>query len=351
MLFFKSKNLIGLDIGSSSIKMAEVQVTKAGGKLLAFSMVPTPESAIVNGEIVDASSLATAIASIHAELKTKKKEVATALFGTAVIVKRITMPKMDENLVKEQIRFEAEQYIPFDINNISIDFHVLNQSSSPETIDVLLIAAQNELVSQIVSAVEFARLKCEVLDVAGLALANCFEANYGKISSAAIGIFNIGSTITNFTAINNGEAIFTRDIPVGGFNYTNEIQKTMGVTFEEAEALKIDAVSQKEVPEEVRSIINSTTESIVEEVRNTIDFLVATSHGLNLSKCYYTGGASGTTGLIESLSRTIGIGFESFDPFLRIQPNLQKISPMYIRKISPFAAISVGLAYRMIGDS
>jgi type IV pilus assembly protein PilM len=268
-----------------------------------------------------------------------------------VIVKKITMPQMDKNLVKEQIRFEAEQYIPFDINNISIDFHVLEQSSSPDTIEVLLIAAQNELVSQFVTAVEFAKLKCEVLDVAGFALANCFEANYGKMTSGTIGLLNIGASIINFAAINNGEVIFTRDIPVGGVNYTSEIQKGMGVTFEEAEALKIDAISQKEVPDEVHSIINSTTETMVEEVRNTFDFLVATSNGVSLSKCYYTGGAAGTTGLVESLTRTTGIPFDPFDPFLRIQPNLQKISPMYVRKISSFAAISVGLAYRMAGDS
>ncbi len=164
---------------------------------------------------------------------------------------------MDRKLIKDQIRFEAEQYIPFDINNISLAYHVLSGSSSPDTMDILLIAAQNELVNQYTQVVSFSSLNCSVLDVSGFALANAFEVNYGKLPGEVVGVLNFGASITNFVVVQNGEVIFCRDIPVGGANYTNEIHKAMGVTVAEAEALKLSAISRREVPDEVHSVISA----------------------------------------------------------------------------------------------
>lgn len=350
-MFFKSKKVIGLDIGTSSIKMAEMDVSRNGAELLSFAITPTPAQAVSGGEITDITAIGIAIQSLVSELQTKRRSIATALWGTAVIVKKITIPKIDKKLIKDQIRFEAEQYIPFDINNISLAHHVLANSSSAETMDILLVAAQNEVVSQYTQAIEITGLDCSVLDVSGFALANSFELNYGKLTSDVVGILNFGASVTNFVVLYGGEVVFCRDIPVGGANYSNEIHKAMGITIVEAEALKLSACSNREVPDEVHSIISATNEAVAEEVRNSLDFLSATTNGLSLTRCYYTGGSSGTIGLFDSLSRTTNLQFEMFNPFQRVKYNAKKFSPEYIEQIKAFSGVVTGLAAREVGDS
>ncbi|MBO9666861.1 MAG: type IV pilus assembly protein PilM [Bdellovibrio sp.] len=350
-MFFKSKKVIGLDIGTSSIKLAEMDFNGKGAQLLSFGFAPTPPNSVSGGEIVDIASVSVAIQQLISEVKSKRKNIATAMWGTAVIVKKITIPKMDRKLVRDQIRFEAEQYIPFDINNISLAHHILATSSTPDAMDILLIAAQNELVTQYTQVVEMTGHNCSILDVSGFALANAFEANHGKFPGEAIGIFNFGASITNFVVLHHGEVIFCRDIPVGGANYTNEIHKAMGVTIPEAEALKLSAVSKREVPDEVHSVISATNEAVTEEIRSSLDFLSATTNGLNLNRCFYTGGSSSTSGLIETISRVTGIPMEPFNPFLKVKANPKKFSPEYLAQISSFAGVVTGLAMREAGDA
>ena len=291
-----------------------------------------------------------AIQGLVSEVKSKRKYVSTGMWGTAVIVKKITIPRIDSKLIKDQIRFEAEQYIPFDINNISLAHHVLASSSSADTMDILLVAAQNELVMQYTQAIEMTGLSCSVLDVSGFALANCFEMNYGKLNDV-VGLLNFGASITNFVVLMNGEIIFSRDISIGGANYTNEIHKSMGVTVAEAEALKLSAVARREVPDEVHSIMSATNEIVAEEIRNSLDFLSATTNGILPSRFFYTGGASSTTGLTDNASRILGVPFERLDPFLRIKANGKKFSSDYLKQIAPFASVALGLGLRKVGDS
>lgn len=348
-MFFKSKRVIGLDIGTSSIKLAELDISSRGAQLVSFGFAPTPANSVSGGEIVDLSGVGLAIQSLVRELRITRKNVATAMWGTAVIVKKITIPAMDRKLIQDQIRFEAEQYIPFDINNISLAHHILNTSGSPDAIDILLIAAQNELVTQYNQAIEVAGLKCSILDVSGFALANSFELNYGKLPDT-VGILNFGASITNFVVLQRGEVIFCRDIPVGGANYTSEIHKAMGVTLEEAESFKLTAVSSGDVPDEVLNILSMTNEAVAEEIRNSLDFLSATTNGLSLSRCFYTGGSSGTPGLIDMVGRVTNLPMEAFNPFQRITGNPKKFTPEYLNQISAFAGVVTGLALRKEGD-
>jgi type IV pilus assembly protein PilM len=350
-MFFKSKKVIGLDIGTSSLKLVELDVSKNGAVLQGFRLAPTPPNTVAGGEISDPATLGSAIRMLTTELGSKRKAVNTGMWGTAVIVKKITMPKMDRKLLNDQIRYEAEQYIPFDIANVSLAHHVLTSPSSPDTQDVLLIAAQNELVAQYSQTIEMAGLECRIVDVNGFALANCFEMNYGRFPGENIGLFNFGASVTNFVVISNGEIVFCRDISVGGLNYTNEISKSMGISIHEAEMLKLSAVARQEVPDDVVSLISATNETMAEEVRNSLDFLSATTNGLALNRCLVTGGASGTTGLMDSISRVTGLSLEPFNPFIQVKPNAKKLSPEYLQQISAFSAISIGLGLREAGDS
>lgn len=350
-MFFKSKKVIGLDIGTSSLKLAELDVSKNKATLVGFRLAPTPVNAVSGGEIIDPSGLSSAIAGLYAELGSRRKNVATGMWGMAVIVKRITMAQMDRKLLNDQIRYEAEQYIPFDINQVSLAHHVLSGPTSPETIDVLLVAAQNELVAQYQMAIEGAGLTCGVVDVNGFALANCFEMNYGRFPGENIGLLNFGASVTNFVVISNGDVVFCRDVPVGGANYTNEISKNLGVSVQEAEMLKLSAMANQEVPDEVMGVISATNEAVAEEIRNGLDFLSATTNGLTLSRCFVTGGAVGTMGLLDAVSRVTALVLEPFNPFARVQVASSKRLPAdYVEQIGPFAAIAMGLGMREVGD-
>lgn len=348
-MFFSSKKVVGIDIGSSSIKLAEISYSSKGAFLENFAVIPSPQQAITNGEITDTLLVAESIKTAFKENGFKHKNASVGLSGTAVIIKKISIPKVEPKKLREQIRYEASQYLPFDVSQVTIEHHAISFTSNPENIDVLVVAAQNEFILNYLSSINQAGLKCSVLDVSSLALANVFEMNYGK-TAEPVALFNFGSNITNFLVLLQGEVIFSRDIPVGGFHFTNEISKNMGVTFEEAEALKISQSSQQEVPEETRTFMNMALDYVTEEIRNSIDFYTATAQGHIITKAYYTGGACLTAGLIDHLTDVLKTPFEPFNPYIAIKSGNKKISPDYLQQISPFVSIACGLGIRQSGD-
>ncbi|MBC7741170.1 MAG: type IV pilus assembly protein PilM [Bdellovibrionaceae bacterium] len=344
-MFISSKKIIGLDIGSSSIKLAELTVTKDGAMLDNFAVIPAPAQAMANGEIIDSIVIAESIKAAFKENSFRFKKACVGLSGTAVIIKKISIPRVDPKNIREQVRYEAAQYLPFDISQVTLDHHILPFSQSAENMDLLVVAAQNEFILNYLQAISQAGLKCSILDVSSLALANIFELNYGK-TSEPVALFNFGSNITNFLVLFQGEVIFSRDIPVGGFHFTNEISKNMGVTFEEAESLKISQSQNQEVPEETRTFMNIALEFVTEEIRNSIDFYTATANGLTISKAYFTGGASLTAGLIEHLNSALKLQFEVLNPYLKVKSGHKKLTPHYMQQIAPFVAVACGLGIR-----
>lgn len=351
-MFFQSKKLIGLDIGTANIKMAEVDFSKKGSTLVNFAIMPTPSRAINAGEISDPAAISDALKVLISNLKSKRKSIAVGLWGTSVISKRIVIPQMDEKLVSGQIRWEAEQYIPFDINEVNIDFKILKSfQTSPENMDILLVAARQDVAFLYQDIVQSSGLKCGVIDVSGFALANCFLNNWGSQKGQTVALLNVGAAITNFVVIENGEVIFCRDIPVGGLTYTNEISKAMGISLEEAEAMKISACTGQAAPEDVTRIIASAHEGLAEEVQSSLDFFVNTTPGLPVQQCLITGGASRTTGLINSLSQHTKMGFQIFDPFRNVKVNDRIMTHDYTAEIRDFASVALGLGMRASGDA
>lgn len=346
-MFFSSKKVLGLDIGSSSIKVVELDVSKNGAKLVNFAMAQTPPNAINAGDVKDTAALGAAIRSAVTGMK--RKNVCVGMSGTAVIVKKITIPRLDLKAVADQVKWEAEQYIPFDVNSISLAHHVINPKEDSPNMDILLIAGQNELVSEYYQVVQAADLKMGVLDVSAFALANIFEFNYGR-SPEGIALLNVGSALTNLVVVSNGEVVFSRDMQNGGQQYTNEIHKEMGVSLFDAESLKLDASTGKAVPDEVHKALNSATDAIVEEIRNSFDFFAGNSNGINISRVFFTGGASSTPGLIRNLTQATRIEFEWLDPMRRVVSGNKNLSATYLEQIKPFCAVSFGLGLRKLGD-
>lgn len=349
-MFFTSKKTIGVDLGSSSIKLAELSISKGLATLENFAFVQTPASALSNGDLTDTFLLGESVKALHKEQKFSRKNANIGMWGASAIVKKITMPKTDPKTLSDQIKYEAQQYLPFDISQVTIEYHVLPFSSSAEQMDILIVAGQNDAINKYLEVAAYSELKCSIIDVSCLALANIFEFNYGKLNEP-VGLFNFGANSTQFVVLFQGEVIFARDIPVGGFHFTNEIHKNMGVTLEEAEGLKLAQSTQAEVPENTRTYMNLALEFVTEEIRNSIDFYSASSSDMFLAKVFYTGGASLTAGLIDHLADTLKINFEVLNPMINIKPGNKKFTANYLAQITPFLAVPLGLALRETGDS
>lgn len=342
--------LAAFDIGTSSIKLAEIDSGARGPMLKRFSVLPLSSGMVTSGEISDIGAVGQSMQMLAKIAKTGRKNIAIGLNGSSVIVKKISMPKMDENLVSEQIKWEAEQYIPFDINDISLDHHVLKGRTSAESMEVLLIAVKQEVLFRSIEAAELAGLKLALADVAGFALANCFEANYGTLSEA-VALLHIGGGVTNFVVVERGEVIFCRDIVVGGDYYTNEISKIMSVSQAEAEALKISASLGQEAPEDIAGVINSANEQVIDEIRNSFEFFAATSGGASaISRFYISGGSMYLPGLVDGIAKATGLGYEVHNPFQRIGYDPKVLSPDYISQIQAVSPIAIGLGLRKLGD-
>lgn len=349
-MFFGDKKLLALDIGTSSIKLAEIEFTRKGPSLRRFAVQSLPVNAVSGGEIVDVTAVSQIISDLVRVAGAKRRMVVTGMWGTSVVVKKIAMPRMEESLVAEQIKWEAEQYIPFDVNEVTLDHHILRESpSGSESMEVLLVAAKQEFVFRFIEAVESAGLKCAILDVSGFALANCFEINYGT-NPAPVALLNFGAGVTNFVVVQSGEVIFSRDISSGGSVFTADIQKAMGVSMQEAEALKISASVGQEVPDEVNSIIAATNEQVVDEVRSGFDFFAATSNGVPLSKVYVSGGSVFVPGLVEQVSKGVELPFEFMDPFLRVAYDSKIFTLDYIEQIKAICPVAIGLGLRKLSD-
>lgn len=309
-------------------------------------MLPTPPSSFDTGDILDTSAIAEVIRNLIRQAKTKRNRVAVGLGGSSVIVKLITIPKMDENLISEQIRWEAEQYIPYDINEVNLGFEVVRKSA--ETMDLLLVAAVHGHVMKYAEATSLAAVNCEMVDVNGFALANCFNQNYGKMDGQNIALLNVGSAASSLVISENGVIIFCRDIPVGGATYTQDLQKALEVSEDEAESLKI-SLSSGEAPEEALQTVKNTHTVVVDEIKASFDFYFNTSKNAKVDKLFVTGGASKTSGFIEELSEFQKA--EKLNPFFSIKVNSKSISQSYQEQIADFAAVAVGLGLRKAGDN
>ncbi len=351
-MFFQSKKLIGLDIGTVNIKLAEVDYSRKGSTLVNFAIEPTPPRSIVSGEFADPASISATIKTMLRNMGSKRTACATGMWGTSVITKRITIPHMDDKLVSGQIRWEAEQYIPFDINEVNIDFQILkNFQTSPENMDILLVAARTDIALLYQDIIQSAGLNCSVIDVCGFAFANCYLNNWGAQKGQTVALLNMGASFTNFVIIENGEIVFCRDLPVGGITYTNEIHKGMGISMEEAEAMKMSACTGQAAPEEVGKLIQNSHELIGEEIVGSLDFFANTTPGLPVKQCFITGGASRTMGLVTFLSQHTKLNFQAFDPFRAVNLNAKTMSTSFVHEIRDFAATAVGLGMRTIGDA
>ena len=351
-LFGKKKGLVGLDIGSSAIKAVELKASGKGGseyQLVNIGIEPLPPEAIVDGAIMDSGAVIDAIQRLFQAQKIKTTDVATGVSGNAVIVKKISLPQMSQEELAESIHWEAEQYIPFDIQDVALDYEVI-EGGGGGNMDVLLVAVKKDKISDFTSAISQAGRNASIVDVDVFALQNCYEVNYGIDPGRVVALLNVGASIMNINIIKGGTSIFNRDIAVGGNQYTDAIQKDLNLSFDQAEALKKGERVDGAAPENLHPILQVVSENIAMEISKTFDFFRATSSEDRLDRIFLAGGTSKVQGLRDLLSERFEAGVEMLDPFNSVTFNPRDFDPEFIKDVAPSAAIAVGLAARKVGD-
>jgi type IV pilus assembly protein PilM len=345
------RSLVGLDIGSSAVKAVELKAVGKGYRVAAFGSEPIPPDSIVDGAIIDGGAVADAIRRLFDSRKIKTADVAASLSGNAVIVKKITLPVMTESELAESIYWEAEQYIPFDIQDVNLDYQILdNGDGGKGTMDVLLVAAKKEKIADYTGVIGQAGRKAVIVDVDAFALQNAYEINYGIEPSAVVVLLNAGASATNINILSGDQSVFTRDISIGGNAYTEALQRELSLPFDVADQLKRGVPSDGVTFDDARPVLRAVSDNVMLEIQKTFDFFKATAASDRIDRIMVSGGASRAEGFTEMLTERFEAPVEPFDPFKRVAFDVKKFNIESAADVAPTVAVAVGLALRRAGD-
>jgi type IV pilus assembly protein PilM len=352
LLFRRSKGLVGLDIGSSAIKAIELKPAGKGYKVGAIGVEPIPPDSIVDGAIIDSVAVSDAIRRLFLNKQFKAKDVAASLSGNSVIVKKITLPVMSEQELGESIYWEAEQYIPFDIQDVNLDYEVLDPGTGPESqgaMEVLLVAAKKDKIADYTGVIAQAGRTPVVVDVDAFALQNAYEANYGFEAGGVIVLLNAGASAININILTGGQSVFTRDVSMGGNAFTEAVQKELNLPFDAAEDVKKGLNVEGVTYDDARPVLRAMTDNVLLEVEKTFDFFKATASSDHIDRIVLSGGASRVEGFVEALRERFDTAVEPFDPFRQVTCDAKKLG-VVPEEMSPLLAVALGLALRRAGD-
>lgn len=349
MFITRVRETVAIDIGSSSVKLLQLREQKGGYQLVSVGIMPLPAEAIVDNTLMDSSSIVETIKTLIKDLDITAGNAVSSISGNAVIIRKIVLPIMEQEELEEKIQWEAEQYIPFDINDVNIDFQILGQDpNDPSRMNVLLVASKKDIVNDYIAVFNETGLKLAVVDVEAFAVQNAFEINYDVFPEEVVSLVNIGANIMNLNVVKDGISIFTRDVQTGGSLYTDEIQKQFGVSSEEAERIKISGECPD--PGKLRDIISRLNETLALEMRRSLDFYNSTATEGKISRVILSGGAAKTPLLPDAVSQRLGVPVEIMNPFQKVQCSEKEFDLAYLEGIAPLVTVAMGLATRRLGD-
>ncbi|MBX3299970.1 MAG: type IV pilus assembly protein PilM [Acidobacteria bacterium] len=348
MLFGKKKGVAGLDIGSSSIKMVELESKSGNLNLVSLGFENLPGDTIIDGQIMEMNLVSDVIQNVCNNHQIEADKVVTGVSGHSVIIKNIVLPPMSREELEESIDWHAEEHIPYDLADVSLDYQVTGEDE--ESTQVLIAACKRERIDNIKQAIQLAGKSPVVIDVDTFALQNCYEANYDPTEDDVVTLLNIGASTMNVNIVKGTRSLFTRDITVGGSQFTDVLQRSLGLNFQQAEAVKRGVVDAAEGLEEksIEPLMNNVTEIVAMEIQKTFDFYRATTddNETQVHKILISGGGSKLAGLADELSRRLELPVEVLDPFRKVVIDTKKFDPEYISEIVPEMAVAVGLAMR-----
>jgi type IV pilus assembly protein PilM len=344
---FGKKNLVGVDIGSSSVKAVELQGKTGNLQLVSLGYENLQPDSIVDGQIMELNDVSNVITNIFREHQIKTDRIAAGVSGHSVIVKNIVVPQMSADELEESIEWHAEEHIPFDIADVSLDYQVTG--SSPDALQVLMAACKRDKIANVKQAIQLAGKQPAIIDVDAFALQNCYEANYQPQPGQVVALLNIGAATMNINILSGNKSVFTRDVSVGGNQYTALLQKELDLNFEQAEAVKrgLPAPDGQEV-RDFEQMLETASDILALEISKTMDFYRATAEDGdgNVQKILISGGGSKLIGLSDYLAKRFEIPVEVLNPFRQIKVDARRFDPDYMREVVPEMAIAVGLALR-----
>lgn len=351
MLFGRSKEVVGLDIGSSSVKLVELK-EKRGGEyhLQRVGLEQLSPEAIVDGSIMDSSLVVEAIARLAEESGVRSTNFATSLSGHSVIIKKIQVPAMSEDELAESIQWEAEQYVPFDINDVRLDYLVIDDGGGTGSMEVLLVAVKQEKVNDYVSVISQAGMSPVVVDVDAFAVQNAYEVNYDLDPHEVVALVNMGAGVTTINILARGSSVFWRDISTGGNQFTEALQREYSLSFEHAERLKRGEPVQGCSPAEARAVLEAVATETAAEIQKTFDFFAATAAEDRVGRLMLSGGCALTPNLREVLQDRFGVPVELMDPLRRVRYKDADFDSVWLQAVAPMLSVAVGLAFRKVGD-
>lgn len=341
----EGKHLVGVDIGSSSIKVCELKEGRKGARsLVRFGYHPLPRETIVDGHVINSAAVVEGLDKLFH--KQKNRDVALRVSGHSVIIKKISMPLMTPAELREQINWEAEQHIPFDLAEVEIDYQVLGQRPEQGQMDVLLVAAKKEEVNDLTNLAIEAKLRPRVVDLDAFTVQNAFEVGYGGIpANQTLALIHVGASLTTLNILSGGTTAFTRDIANGGNQITEEIQRSLSISAEEAEAYKCGGDGRGLVPREVPEIVQQVVETLAGEIQRSLDFYLATSGEGEVHKVYVSGGTANIRALLDAVERRARVSVELLDP-LRLAVPEKTVDPGLLQARAAQSVVAFGLALR-----
>src|SRR5678815_1872120 len=344
-LFSKSKPLVGLDVGSSAVRAVELSKSKNGYQITGFAYEPLSSDSVVDGAIMDSRGVASAIKRILTSGEFKGKRTAASVSGHSVIVKRVVLPVATEQEIGASIQYDADQYIPFGLSEVNIDYQVVGPSEGEEPgMEVLMVAAKKDKIHNHTNVISMAGRQADVVDIDAFALQNAFEANYQVSPTAPVALLNIGASLMNINITKGGIPLLVRDVPVGGNQYTDILQKELQLSFQEAEDLKLGRNGGNET-EMVQPLLQSITDMLIMELQKTFEFFRETYPQEKITRVYICGGTARTRGLADKIQDTFDYPTEVLDPLKYVTAG-PKVDAAKVASLGPSLTVAIGLALR-----
>jgi type IV pilus assembly protein PilM len=350
MLFGEKNHLVGLDIGSRTIKAAEIVETKKGFSLKKFGTIDIEPGAIEEGTVKDPEEVADSIKQLFKSFNFKEQNVAISIGGYSVIVKKINVPNMPEKQLQETIHFEAEQYIPFDISDVNLDFQIIGENENdPKQMNVLLVAAKKEIVSDYINLIQMAGLNPCIIDVDAFALQNIFEVNY-DLKNENVALIDIGASKTSLNILKDNSSVFMRDVSLGCGQINQKIASLIGCSFMEAEQIKHGGQTDLLPEEKLVEIVSSIVTDWCIEIRRALDFFYSTYTEDQIKKIILSGGGANIEQFRRLLEEETSAEVTTINPFECFNIDDDRFDSSYLKQIAPQAAICMGLAIRKVND-
>jgi len=349
----EGRNLVGVDIGTASIKVCQVKETRKGLGLVRLGYAPLGPQVIVDGQVMDSGAVVEALQKVFHDAKIRQKECALSVSGQSVIIRKITVPMMTEAELEEQIQWEAEQHIPFDIKDVHVDYQVLRRRAEASQMDLLLVAAKRDQIEEYAQLARNAKLKPLVCDIDAFTVQNLFEYSRALPADQTIALINVGASLSSLNIIANGVSAFTREIANGGNGITEEIRKQLNVPHEQAEAYKCGGAASADdpgrpgmVPQQVVQVIEAVSDTIAAEIQRSLDFFMATSGEGEIARIYVTGGSANLAALARAIERRARVSVETWSPIEKLTIEAKEVNPQLLQTRAAQLSVALGLSLR-----